>query len=123
MKTLANFSVSPKLCFYLSSVFLYRRVFKVTDRAGLSILGTLGSLIQVGPQELFMQELLFIIQQTYKYPTEHACKYSINIVCKKHGKLLLLCTYWCFCRLFHVLSYNNESVFGIVTYTHDTQPP
>ena len=24
-----------------------------------------------------------------------------------------------FCRLFHMLSYNNESVFGIVTYIHE----
>ena len=44
--------------------------------------------------------------------------YGISIVFKS-----ILCAYCCFCRLFHVLLYNNEIVFGIVTYTHDTQPP
>ena len=43
-----------------------------------------------------MEKLLSIIQQfanniiIAKYSTVHACKYSINIVCKKHSKLLLL---------------------------------
>ena len=34
------------------------------------------------------------------------------------GKLMLLCAYCFFCRLFHVLSYNSEIVFVIRTYIH-----
>ena len=30
------------------------------------------------------------LQTIYKYSTVYACKYSINIVCKKHSKLFLL---------------------------------
>ena len=59
----------------------------------------------------------------YKYSTMHACTYNINIACKKHGKLLLLYAYCCFCRLFHVLSYDNE-ICSVCNYNvYNTQPP
>ena len=82
---------------------------KVTHvtRAGLRALGKFNSR---GPQKLFIQKLLSIIQQFTCNINELLCMHAHTIliynVCKKHGKLLLLCAYCCFCKLFHVLSYS-----------------
>ena len=80
------------------------------------------------PHKLFIQKLLLIIGQfTIIINTllgMHACTMLIFIIvcCKMHSKLLLLCAYCCFCRLFHLISYNNETAFVIITCTHVTQP-
>ena len=49
------------------------------------------------------------------YAYMHACTYSINIVCKRHGKTVCILPFLQF-----VLSHNNEIVFAIITYMHDT---
>ena len=75
------------------------------NRAGLSILGALGKFNSSGAPRAIHSEALVHYSTFRKQHINlrlHACKYSINIVCKKHGKLLLLCTYCCFCRLFHI---------------------
>ena len=64
-------------------------------RAGLSILGALGKFNSSGPSRVIHAEAIVHYSTVCKqfinsYSTVYACKYSINIVCKKHSKLLLL---------------------------------
>ena len=94
-------------------------------RAGLSTFGALGKFNLSGPQKLFMQKLaiLPIIGQftCIGYTCMHACMYNINIVYKRHGKLLLLCACCCFCRLSnHIIRCHGNCVCNYKLYARYT---